>query len=146
MAFSTVVHLVFNQEDFYKFQVEVNDPEFNELKFTTTITIYLDDLHIITRTLKQHYYTLAYVMRQGRKFNLKLNPSKWYGLASKMVSEGTFHNIPLSSEILTKQVECLGFALSPSRRVMSLSQPRARLIQAWACPQTPKVIILIVLK
>ena len=95
--------------------------EFNELKYSQCISIYLDDLHLHSRTQEQHFLLVKFILTQARKFNLKLNAKK--------------------CEIITEQAECLGFSMSPSRKVMALSEPRAKLIQSWEMPMTPRSVL-----
>ena len=119
--FQRTVRGVFNYEDFIKFQREIKSKEFDELKYSQCISIYLDDLHLHSRTEEQHFLLVKFILTQARKFNLKLNAKK--------------------CEIITEQAECLGFSMSPSRKVMSLSEPRAKLIQSWEMPMTPRSVL-----
>ena len=109
--FQMIVEGVFNEDDFRNFQHEINNADFSKLKYSSTVSIYLDDLHTHSYTMAQQFYLIWWILKQAVKFNLKLNASK--------------------CEIMTTEVECLGYSLSPSRRIMSLSQPRAKLIQSW---------------
>ena len=120
--FQLIVSGVFNEKDFRSFQYKIkNEPEISQLDYTTAISIYLDDVHLHSKTMKQQYFLIEYILKQATKFNLKLNASK--------------------CELITKDVECLGYSLSPSKRVMKLSEPRAKLIQSWNCPVTPKGVL-----
>ena len=116
--FQRTVRGVFNYADFIAFQLETDHKEFKQLKYSQCISIYLDDLHLHSRTEEQHFLLVKFILIQAKKFNLKLNAKK--------------------CEIKTEQAECLGFSMSPSRKVMSLSPPRAKLIQSWEVPMTPR--------
>ena len=73
MAFQNCVKLIYNPEDFNEAKMLTGDPEIMELKYSNSITIYLDDIHLISRTIKQHHFLVAYVLYQSQRFNMKLN-------------------------------------------------------------------------
>ena len=111
--FAFIVCGVYNEADFIKFQQDNKDSEwgreFAKLRYARALSIYLDDLHLHSKSDEDHFMLVKYILVQSRKFDLRLNASK--------------------CEILTPNVELLGYKISPSRRVMALSEPRAKLIQ-----------------
>ena len=96
-----MVRAVFNREDFEDFKKKLGNSSFSELDYNTAISIYLDDMHLHTKTFGQHFHLLNWVLLQARKFDLRLNSSK--------------------CEVLTSDVECLGAVITRKEDYSSFS-------------------------
>ena len=62
VAFQNCVKMIYNPEDFNEAKRLTNDPEIMELKYSSSITIYLDDVHLISRTINQHFFSCNWVV------------------------------------------------------------------------------------
>ena len=119
--FSASVRSIYSKEAFQIHQKQHR--EIQHLAYNRTFKIYLDDINFANAPwcYKAHYHLWVFVLKQSRKYGVKLHPGKTF--------------------VANEQVEILGYGINTHKNFYHITSERAEYFKNLTPPLTRKKII-----
>ena len=119
--FSTSVRSIYSKEAFQNHQKQHR--EIQHLSYNRSFKLYLDDINFANSPwcYKAHYWLWVFVLKQSRKYGVKLHPGKTF--------------------VANEEVEILGYGINTHRNFYHITSERAEYFKNLTPPMTRKKIV-----